>query len=146
MRNACAIRYNPKKLITQQQPFLTALANSSYNSVPIAGTNLFYLPLHFRGYCFKILIGTGAFSSALSKTILQKFTQNKPACVTKLLNNFPERVYVADGKKVRILGKVLIEQNVSLNTYSEEFLVLDQMSTAILGNPFFIKNLIVIDP
>ena len=113
--------------------------------MPIAGTNLFYLPLHFHRYCFKILIDTGAFSSALSKTILQKITQNKPACVTKLPNNFPERVYVADGKKVRVLGKVLIELKVGLNTYSEEFLVLDQMSTAILGNPFFIKNQIVID-
>ena len=64
----------------------------------------------------------------------------------RVLLNFPERVYVADGKKVRVLGKVLIELNVGLNTYSEEFLVLDQMSTAILGNPFFIKNQIVIDP
>ena len=46
---------------------------------------------------------------------------------------------MADSKTVRVLGKVLIELNVGLNTYSEEFLVLDQMSTAILGNPFFIK-------
>ena len=114
--------------------------------MPITGTNLFYLPLHFQGNCFKILIDTGAFSSALSKTILQNITLNKPACVTKLPKNFPEKVYVADGKKVRVLGKVLIELNVGLNTYSEEFLVLDQMSTAILGNPFFIKNQIVIDP
>ena len=113
--------------------------------MPIAGTNLFYLPLHFHGYCFIILIDTGAFSSALSKTILQKITQNKPACVNKLPNNVPERVYVADDKKVRVLGKVLIELNVGLNTYSEEFLVLDQMSTAIHGNPFFIVNQIVID-
>ena len=134
------------KVNTQQQPFLTALANSSYNSVPITGTNLFYLPLHFQGYCFKILIDTGAFSSALSKTILQQITQNKTACVTKLPTNFLERVYVADGKKVRVLGKVLIELMVGLNTYSEQFLVLDQMSTAILGNPFFIKDQIVIDP
>ena len=128
------------------QPFFTALANSSYNSVPITGTNLFYLSSHFQGYCFKTLIDNGAFSSAVSKTVPQKITQIKPACVTKLLNNFPERVYVADGKKVRVLVKVLIELNVGLNTYSKEFLVLDQMSTAILGNPFFIKNQIVIDP
>ena len=50
---------------------------------------------------------------------------------------------MAHGKKVRLLGKVLVELNVGLNTYSEEFLVLDQMSSAILGNPFFIKNQIV---
>ena len=109
-------------------------------------TNLFYLPLNFQGYCFKLLFDTGAFSSPLSKTILQTITQNKPACVTKLPNNFPERVYVADGKKIRVLGKVFIELNVGLNTYSEEFLVLDQMSTATLGNLFIIKNQIVIDP
>ena len=114
--------------------------------MPITGTNLFYLPLHFHKFCFKILIDTGAFSSALSKTILQKIKLNKPACVTQLSNNFPEKVYVADGKKVRVMGKVIIELNVRLNTYSEEFLILDQMSTAILGNPFFIKNRIVIDP
>ena len=53
---------------------------------------------------------------------------------------------MADGKKVRVLGKVIIDLNVGLNTYSEEFLILDQMSTAILGNPFFIKSRIVIDP
>ena len=53
---------------------------------------------------------------------------------------------MVDGKKVRVKGKVLIELNVGWNTYSEEFLVLDQMGTAILGNPFFIKNQIVIDP
>ena len=63
-----------------------------------------------------MVIDTGAFSSALSKTILQKITQNKPACVIKLPNNFPEGVYLADGKKVRVLGKVLIELNVGLNT------------------------------
>ena len=114
--------------------------------MPITGTNLFYLPLHFHKFCFKILIDTGAFSSALSKTILQKIKLNKPACVTQLSNSFPEKVYVADGKKVRVMGKVIIELNVGLNTYSEEFLILDQMSTAILGNPFFIKNRIVIDP
>ena len=135
-----------QKLITRQQPFLTALANSSYNSVPITGANLFYLPLQFRRYCFKFLFDTGASSSALSKTILQKITLNKPPCVTKLPNNFPEQLSVADGKKVSVLGKVLIELNVGLNTYSGEFLVLDQMSTAVLGNPFFIKNQIVIGP
>ena len=52
--------------------------------------------------------------------------------------------YVADGKEVSVLRKVLIELNVGLNTYSEEFLVLDQMGTAFLGNSFFIKNQIVI--
>ena len=114
--------------------------------MPITGTNLFYLPLHFHKFCFKILIDTGAFSSALSKTILQKIKLNKPACVTPLPNNFPGKVYAADGKKVRVLGKVIIDLNVGLNTYSEEFLILDQMSTAILGNPFFIKNRFVIDP
>ena len=110
--------------------------------MPITGKNLFCLPLHFQGYCFKILIDTGAFSSALSKTI----TQNKPACVSKLPNNFPERVYVAEGKKVRVLGKVPIELNVCLNTYSKESLVLDQMNAAILRNQFIIKNQIVVDP
>ena len=53
---------------------------------------------------------------------------------------------MADGKKLRVLGKVPIKLNVCLNTYSEESLVLDQMNTAILRNQFIIKNQIVIDP
>ena len=114
--------------------------------MPITGTNLFYIPLHFHKYCFKILIDTGAFSGALSKTILQKVKLSKPACVIQLPHIFPEKVYVADGKKVRVLGKLIFDLNVGLNTYSEEFLFLDQMSTSILGNKFFIKNRIVIDP
>ena len=47
--------------------------------------------------------------------------------------------------KFRVLGKVLIELNVGLITYSENFLILDQISTAIFGSLFFIKNQIVID-
>ena len=69
----------------------------------IFGTNLFYVPLKFKNITLKALISTGAFSSAISRNLVQR-NKNFSLESIKVLS-YPTKVRVADGQQINGCGK-----------------------------------------
>ena len=113
--------------------------------MPNFGTNLLYVPLQFDNDTFKALIDTGAFSSAISRNLVQKFKSCSPESIEVLDTSYPTKVRVADGQ-INVCGKAEFCIQLGLNHYKEDFLILEQMSSPILGNRFFVKIDIIIHP
>ena len=67
-------------------------------------TNLFYVPLQFNNFTVKALIDTGAFSSAISRNLVQKNKNFSPESIKVLDTSYPTKVRVADGQQINGCG------------------------------------------
>ena len=107
---------------------------------------LFYIPINLSGCNTNALVDTGAFSSAMPRETMNKIKSRNPRWIRILPKGELTSVKLADGASKPIIAKVLVKLMFMGKRVEEEFLVLEQMNSVILGLPFFAKNKIVIDP
>ena len=87
---------------------------------------------------------TGASVCAIPKSLARILERDSPECITRRETENVV-VKVADGKVVPTSGFVTIRFKLAGEEYAQEFLVLEQMNTAILGWPFFAEHEFTID-
>ena len=107
---------------------------------------LFYIQINFGPFYADLLIDTGAFSSAMPKEVLQKTQKLSPEAIIKFKHQFSSRVGLANGQKTEVLHSVTTEIQIADSKFEEVFLILEHMTSPLLGNPFFKKNNIVLHP
>ena len=76
----------------------------------------------------------------------KKIKSCSPESIKVLDISCPTKFGVADGQQINVCGKAELCIQLRLNNYKEDFFILEQLSSAILGNPFFVKNDIIIHP
>ena len=72
--------------------------------------------------------------------------KKEPSKILKSSETFPESVKMADGRVVRVEKCVQIQITIGNCQFTEEFLILQNMTSMLLGLPFFRKYNIVIHP
>ena len=92
------------------------------------------------------LIDTGAFSSPLPIRLFNLILNNEPSKILKSSEVFPESVKMADGRVIGVEKCVQIQITIGKCQFAEEFLILKNMTSTLLGLLFFRKNNIVIHP
>ena len=114
--------------------------------LPLEGENLLYVRLKFT-YDLKrrALIDTGSCANALPESIFLELQTNIPNQIVMEDPSFTS-VRMASGQKVTIKKQAKISFKIGTHTFQDSFLILPTMNSAILGNPFFKKYNITIDP
>ena len=113
--------------------------------MPLFSSNLFFVPLTFKSLSLKFLVDSGAFSSALTLSTLEKIKSSAPQSIKNLdTNPFPV-VKVANATHAKTLGKVEITFTLANQVFTEKFLLLPKMNNPILGLPFYKNKRILID-
>ena len=106
-----------------------------------------YLPLHIGSHRVEALVDTGASSSVMSETLFKELKANHPCLVVPSAEE-PSRhqsMRVANGQQVPILGHARVHFKIFDSDYAEDFYILPQTHTTILGWPFFADNDMTID-
>ena len=114
--------------------------------LPLEGENLLYVRLKFNSDLKRrALIDTGSCANALPESIFLELQTNIPNQIVMEEPSFTS-VRMASGQKVTIKKQAKIEFKIGIHTFQDSFLILPTMNSAILGNPFFKKHNIKIDP
>ena len=92
------------------------------------------------------LVDTGAFSSALPLKSFRLIQKQAPEYNSSSSFSFPKFVKLANGEKVSVLYNVEIVFYIAGTFFNEQFLVLKEMNSPLLGMPFFKKNDIILHP
>ena len=121
-----------------QPPFLTVV-------MPPFSSNLFFVTLTFKSLSLKFLVDSGAFSSALTPSMLEKIKSSAPQSIKYLETNPFPVVKVANATHAKTLGKVEITFTLANQVFTEKFLLLPRMNNPILGLPFYKNNRILIN-
>ena len=113
--------------------------------MPPFSSNLFFVPLTFKSLSLKFLVDSGAFSSALTPSMLEKIKSSAPQSIKYLdTNPFPV-VKVANATHAKTLGQVEITFTLANQVFTEKFLLLPKMNNPVLGLPFYKNNRNLID-
>ena len=108
--------------------------------------NLLYVRLKFNSDLKRrALIDTGSCANALPESIFLELQTNMPNQIVMEEPSFTS-VRMASGQKVTIKKQAKISFKIGIHTFQDSFLILPTMNRAILGNPFFKKHNIKIDP
>ena len=108
-------------------------------------TSLLSVPLTFSSNSLHVLVGTGAFSSAITPARLKLIRNKNPSAISeKCQDSLP--VKVASVQKSSTLGSVVFTFALEGQTFCENFLLLQTMNRPILRLLFFEKNEININP
>ena len=114
--------------------------------LPLEGKNLLYVRLKFNSDLKRrALIDTGSCANALPESIFLELQTNIPNQIV-MEEPFFTSVRMASGQKVTIKKQAKISFKIGIHTFQDSFLILPTMNSAILGNPFFKKYNITIDP
>ena len=114
--------------------------------LPLEGKNLSYVRLKFSSQLKRrTLIDTGSCANALPESLFNdiNLTNPKPLTLEKLFFN---SVRMASGQRVPVDKQAKISFEFGTHFFQDSFIILPTMSSVILGNPFFKKHNITIDP
>ena len=93
----------------------------------------------------RALIDTGSCANAMPQNLFDELIGNHPQLLTIESPNFTS-VRMASGQKIPIQKQVSLTFSIGLHSFKDSFLILPTMNNVILGNPFFKKQNITIDP
>ena len=92
------------------------------------------------------MLDTGAFSSAMSLHNFEKIKVQCPHLVESQSESITKKVKMADGTSAYIALKCCLIISIGGQTFQENFLVLPQLNSTLLGMPFFKNHGIVFHP
>ena len=92
------------------------------------------------------MLDTGAFSSAMSLPNFEKIKVQCPHLVESQSESIRKTVKMADGTSAYIALKCCLIISIGGQTFQENFLVLPQLNSTLLGMPFFKNHEIVFHP
>ena len=114
--------------------------------MPLEGENLSYVKLKFSPHIRRrALIDTGACANALPQNLYDELRANHPELIKNETPNFTS-VRMASGQRVSVDNQVNLTFCIGIHSFTDSFLVLPKMNSVILGNSFFKKQNITIDP
>lgn len=114
--------------------------------LPLEGENLSYVRLKFSPQLKRrALIDTGSCANALPESLFKEIQQFNPNNL-KLEKPSFSSVRMASGQRVSIDKQAQISFQIGPHQFQDSFLILPTMNSVILGNPFFRKHNITIDP
>ena len=139
----------PRPLI--EQKFIVykdeAIANQFCPIIHMDGEQLSYVTIKFGKILGKrALIDTGACGNAIPQDFYSKLKNTSDVKLGDLEEPDFSIVKLASGKKLNVVGQAQISFSLAGIPFSEKFLILPEMNSIILGNPFFKKNAIDISP
>ena len=109
-------------------------------------TRPFFVNLIFSPQCKqRALIDTGAFCSAMSKSMFESILESSCSTICQKLDPPSYKVSVASRSKVEVLFQADIKFNLGNKKFTERFLILPDMNDILLGLPFLDKNNVVVD-
>ena len=108
--------------------------------------NFFYVYLNFENFYLEALLNTGAFSSATSLINLEKIKSQGPALVKSQFESITKTVKMADGTSISIALRCSLIISIGGQTFQENFIVLPQLNSTLLGMHFFKNHEIVVHP
>ena len=114
--------------------------------LPLEGENLSYVHSKFSSQIKRrTLMDTGSSANALPESFLNdiKLTNPKPLTLEKPLFN---SVRMASGQRVPVDKQAKKSFQIGPHFFQDSFLILPTMNSVNLGNPFFKKHIITIDP
>ena len=114
--------------------------------LPLEGENLSYVRLKFSSQIKRrALIDTGSCANALPESLFNdiNLTNSKSSTLEK---PFLNSVRMASGQRVPVDNQAKISFQIGPHYFQDSFLILPTMNSVILGNPFFKKHNITIDP
>ena len=110
------------------------------------GDKLYYIQLSFPKFHIDALVDTGAFSSALPLKSFKVIQKEAPEYISTSCKSFPKFVKLANGENVSVLYNIEIKFYIAGTCFTEQFLVLKELNSPLLGMPFFKKNDIILHP
>ena len=113
--------------------------------LPLEGENLYVRLKCSSQIKRRALIDTGSCANALPESLFNdiNLTNRKSLTLEKHLFN---SVRMASGRRVPVDKQAKISFQIGPHYFQDSFLILPTMSSVILGNPFFKKHNITIDP
>ena len=141
--------YGTNKKLSKQQPeiFLSTLVHTTNRTfIHTHSEKFFYVYLDFGRFCIEALFDTGAFSSAMSLTNFEKIRFQFPHLVKSQSESITKTIKMADGTSTYIFLKCSLMISIGGHTFQENFLVLPQLNSTLLGKPFFKNHEIVFCP
>ena len=115
--------------------------------IPLERENLMYLPLKFDNEVKrKALIDTGACANAMSTNFYEKVREASPNSLSDLKQAAFLNLKVASGRNVKVLGQIEGQFKFNEHNFRDTFLILPSLNSVVLGNPFFRKYSIEINP
>ena len=114
--------------------------------LPLEGENLSYVRLKFSSQTKRrALIDTGSCANALPESLFNDINLTNPKSLT-LEKPFFNSVRMASGQRVPVDKQAKISFQIGPHYFQDSFLILPTMNSVFLGNPFFKKHNITIDP
>ena len=114
--------------------------------LPLEGENLSYVRLKFSSLTKRrALIDTGSCANALLQNLFDELEKQNPNGIILETPSFTS-VRMASGQKIVIDKQAKISFSIGPHFFTDSFLILPTMNSVILGNPFFKKFHITIDP
>ena len=101
---------------------------------------MYYAPLVVSGFEFDALVDTGACLSAIPLKIFDKIVAISPQNVLLCRDKPSFEIQAANGESCPVMFKTIIAFDIDKYQFREEFLVLKDMNTPLLGLPFFKYN------
>ena len=114
--------------------------------LPLEGENLSYIRLKFSGQIKRrALIDAGSCANALPESVFNDINLTNPKSLT-LEKPYIYSVRMASGQRLPVDKQAKVSFQIGLHHFQDSFLILLTMTSVILGNPFFKKHNIKIDP
>ena len=114
--------------------------------LPSEGENLSYVGLKFSNQIKRrALLDTGSCANALPESLFNDLNLTNPKSLTSE-KPFFNSVRMASGERVPVDKQAKISFQIGPHFFQDSFLILPTMNSIILGNPFFKKHNITIDP
>ncbi len=101
---------------------------------------MYYAPLIVEGFEFDALVDTGACLSAMPMSTFNRILESSPSNMLLCRDKPSFDIQAANGKSCPVLFKTIIAFSICGHQFQEEFLVLPEMNTPLLGLPFFKYN------
>ena len=93
----------------------------------------------------RALFDTGACANAMPQNLYDELCLNHPELIKNEIPNFTS-VRMASGQRVSVDNQVNLPFCIGIHSFTDSFPVLPKMNSVILGNSFFKKQNITIDP
>ena len=111
------------------------------------GENLMYIPLKFENDVRRRgITDTGACANAMPTDICEKLKTQCPNYVSEIQRASLLNVKEASRRTVKALAQVDVNLKTNEHQFDDVFLLLPSMNSVVLGNPFFKKYNIEINP
>ena len=109
-------------------------------------TELLFVPLAFEnGLPMEALVDSGAYVSAIAQTELDRIKQQAPANFFNINDPPNFQIQVANGQLEKPISIATLKLDIGDNTFAEHFVVMKDLTGAIIGLHFMRHNSVVID-